>query len=183
MNIRLAELSDLETVCAIDHTYQTDHVWQLSGKNGAEEMSAVLRLAKLPRSIPVRAPYDVDLLRRTLHRADFLWVVDGDAIGVTAQHGIAGYLAMTLLPWQHTGWITSLAVRPDARRTGIASGLLAVANDQARAEGMHSITIDVPTKNYPATRLCLRRGMAFCGYAENYYPSHDIALFFATRIR
>jgi ribosomal protein S18 acetylase RimI-like enzyme len=183
MNIRLAELSDLEAICALDHSYQTDHVWQLSGRNSGEEMSATLRLAKLPRAMAVRSPHDVDTLRRTVHRADFLWVIEGESLGVGVQHGIAGYLAMTLLPWQNTGWITSLAVRPDARRTGIATQLLAAAKDQARAEGMHSITIDVPTKNFPASRMCVRRGMYFCGYAENYYASHDIALFFATKIR
>lgn len=183
MNIRLAELADLEAVCALDHSYETDHVWQLSGRSGVEEMNAVLRLAKLPRAMPVRSPRSIDVLRRILHRADFLWVVDGETQSMHGHSDIAGYLAMTLLPWQNTAWITSLAVRPDSRRRGIASRLLAMANDQARVEGMHSITVDVPTKNYPATRLCLRRSMYFCGYAENYYPSHDIALFFATKIR
>jgi GNAT superfamily N-acetyltransferase len=182
MNMRLAELADLEAVCALDHTYQTEYVWQLSGKNGAEELSALLRLAKLPRPVLVRPMLDVTVLRCTLHRADFLWVIDDDVPGVTGQPGLLGYLAMTLLPWQHTGWVTSLAVRPDARRKGLATRLLLAANEQARSEGMHSITVDVSTKNYPAARMCMRRGMYFCGYSENYYPSHDIALFFATRI-
>jgi ribosomal protein S18 acetylase RimI-like enzyme len=183
MNIRLAELADLEAVCMLDHTYQTEYVWQLSGRSGAEEFSALMRLAKLPRAMPVRAVHDVEALRRILHRADFLWVVEGESRNIAGTPSLLGYLAMTLLPWQHTGWVTSLAVRPDARRKGIASRLLRVANDQARSEGMHSITIDVSTKNHPATQMCMRSGMHFSGYSENYYRSNDIALLFATRIR
>ncbi|MCX6019122.1 MAG: N-acetyltransferase [Chloroflexi bacterium] len=182
MNIRPADMDDLDLVCSLDHSYQTDHVWQLSGKVGTEELSAVLRLAKLPRAITVRPSLDTTALRRTLHRADHLWVVEGEVPAGQGLRNIVGYLAMTVLPWQHTGWVTALTVRADARRKGVATRLLQIANDQARSIGLHSITLDVPTKNYPASRMCTSLGMYFCGYSENYYPTHDIALFFATRI-
>ena len=105
---------------------------------------------------------------------------DGD--GAIA-HDILGYVGMTTVPWQNTGWIPALAVVPTERRKGIASQLLRAAIAQAKIDGVHSITLDMPTKNHPATRLMQARGFSFSGYADNYYASRDIALFFAYRIR
>ncbi len=178
MHVRPAQLSDMDLVYGLDHSYQTDQVWQLSNKSSLTEYSAIMRLAKLPRPIQVQYPHDEAMLRRTLHRADFLWVMQGEGI-----RDILGYLALTLLPWQNTACITSLAVAPAARRKKVATQLLRAANEQARGEGMHSVTGDVPTKNHPATRLYQSCGFKFTGYAENYYSAHDIALLFASKIR
>jgi ribosomal protein S18 acetylase RimI-like enzyme len=179
MNIRAAQLSDMDLVYGLDASYQSDHVWQLSNKASNTEITAILRLARLPRPITVQSPHDETALRRTLHRADFLWVAES----TEGSRDITGYLAMTLLPWQHTAWVTMLVVRPDQRRQGIASRLLATAGAQARSDGMHSLTVDVATKNYPATRLVQARNFKLTGYSENFYQSHEIALTFATRIR
>jgi GNAT superfamily N-acetyltransferase len=183
MQLRPAQLADMDLLYGLDHSYQTDHVWQLSNKAGNDEYSAILRLAKLPRPITAPFQHDATALRRTLHRADFVWVMEGEAATALGERNLLGYLSMTLLPWQNTAWVTSLAVRPDARRKGVATRLLQAANDQARSEGMHSLTADVATKNYPATRLCQTRGMRFTGFSENFYSAHDIALLFASRIR
>jgi ribosomal protein S18 acetylase RimI-like enzyme len=179
MNIRAAQLSDMDLVYGLDASYQSDHVWQLSNKANNTEITAILRLARLPRPITVTSPHDETALRRTLHRADFLWVAET----AEGSRDITGFLALTLLPWQNTAWVTMLVVRPDQRRQGIASKLLATAAAQARNDGMHSLTIDVATKNYPATRLAQARNFKLTGYSENFYQAHDIALLFATRIR
>ncbi len=169
----------MDLVYGLDLSYQSDHVWQLSNKASNTEITAILRLAKLPRPITVTPVHDDTALRRTLHRADFVWVAES----VEGSRDIVGYLAMTLLPWQNTAWVTLLGVRQDSRRKGIASRLLQTATEQARKDGMHSLTLDVATKNYPATRMCQARGLKLSGYSENYYASHDIALMFASRIR
>jgi ribosomal protein S18 acetylase RimI-like enzyme len=179
MEIRPAQLADMDLIYGLDHSFQTDHVWQLSNKAATNEYSAILRLAKLPRAITVQYAHDAVALRRVLHRADFVWVLHSPA----NQRDIHAYLAMTLLPWQHTALVTSLCVRPDSRRKGLATRLLGVAMTQARDEGMHSLTADVPTKAYPATRFYQARGFKLAGYSENHYASHDIALLFASRIR
>jgi ribosomal-protein-alanine N-acetyltransferase len=101
----------------------------------------------------------------------------------SAPREVLGYISMALMPWQGTGWIPAMAVAPDARRKGIGTQLLRVAIARARADGLHSVTLDAQTKNYPAMLMCQARGFRFSGYADNYYVSHDIALFFAYRIR
>lgn len=178
MPIRPAELSDLDAILALDHSYTTDHVWQMSGQNGPVEQTAVFRLVKLPRQIQAPFAYDARALRRCLNRCDYLWVMHPPG-----QHEIHGYIGMTLLPWHNTGWIPALAVAPHRRRQGIGTQLLHTAIAQAKADGLPSVTLSVQTKNYPATRFCQTRGLRFGGYADNYYAGRDIALFFVYRIR
>jgi ribosomal protein S18 acetylase RimI-like enzyme len=178
MHIRPADLADMDALLALDHSYTTDHVWQMSGQSTAAEHVVAFRLSKLPRHVQVPFPYVEAALRRCLHRCDYLWVMQG-----SAPRDVLGYIGMAGLPWQNTGWIPVLAVAPNARRKGIGTQLLRVAIAQARGDGLHSITLDVQTKNYPAARMCQARGFRFSGYADNYYGSHDIALFFAYRIR
>jgi ribosomal protein S18 acetylase RimI-like enzyme len=178
MHIRPADLADIEAILALDHTYTTDHVWQMGGQSNTTEHDASFRLAKLPRHIQVPFPHAEAALRRCLHRCDYLWVMQG-----SAPRDVLGYIGMALLPWHSTGWIPALAIAPNARRKGIGTQLLRTAIARAKADGLHSVTLDMQTKNYPATLMCQARGFRFSGFADNYYASQDIALFFAYRIR
>jgi len=178
MHIRPADLADLEAILALDHTFETDHVWQMSGNSTPTEQNAAFRLAKLPRFMQGQFPHDERALRRVLHKCDRLWVMQGPT-----PRDVLGYIGMAGLPWQNTGWIPALAVARTERRKGIATQLLRTAIAQAKTDGFHTVTVDVPTKNHPATCLAQSRGFAFSGYSDNYYASRDIALFFAYRIR
>jgi GNAT superfamily N-acetyltransferase len=178
MRIRPADLADIEAIVALDHGYTTDHVWQMSSQGGTGEHGAVFRLVKLPRQIQVPPAHDERNLRRCLHRCEYVWVMEGGA-----SHEIVGYAGLATVPWQGTGWVPVMGVKQDARRKGVGTQLLLAAIAQARAAGLHSVTVDVQTKNYPATRLCHVNGLRFSGFADNYYAGRDIALFFAYRIR
>ena len=90
---------------------------------------------------------------------------------------------MAVVPWQGTGWIPILCVRPDQRRKGVGSQLMRTAIAQARELELRTVTLDVSTKNYPATRLAQTRGFRFAGYADNYGNGQDIAIFFTFRVR
>ncbi len=189
MHIRAADLADVEHILALDHSYLTDHVWQMSGSPGMRhtagralamlgEYTAIFRLARLPRQMQVPYPHDTRTLRRILHRCDHVWVALG-----SSSSDLMGYIGLAWVPWQNTGWIPCLAVAPALRRRGIATQLLKTAIAQAKSDGLHSVTMDVQTKNYPATRFCQTRGFRLAGYSDNYYSASDIALFFAYRIR
>jgi ribosomal protein S18 acetylase RimI-like enzyme len=178
MHIRPADLADIEAILALDHAYETDHVWQMSGNSNTSEFNSAFRLVKLPRMIQVSYPHEVQGLRRVLHRCDYLWVMQG-----ATPREILGYIGMSAVPWQNTGWIPAFAVLAGERRKGIGTHLLRAAIAQAKTAGLHSVTLDVQTKNHPAIKLAQSRGFRYSGYADNYYNSHDIALFFAYRIR
>jgi ribosomal protein S18 acetylase RimI-like enzyme len=178
MHIRHAELADIDVITALDHSYMTDHVWQMSGKDTTNEATATFRLVRLPRQLQAPYPHDARTLRRILHRCDLVWVMEGPNAGE-----LLGYIGMVSLPWQNTGWIPCFTVAPAARRQGIGAQLLRAATTQAKTDGLQSLTVDIQTKNYPATRFCQTHGFHFSGYSDNYYSARDIALFFAYRIR
>ena len=43
--------------------------------------------------------------------------------------------------------------------------------------------LDTPTKDYPAICFYQKHGFAFCGFNDQLYPNHDIALLFALSLR
>jgi ribosomal protein S18 acetylase RimI-like enzyme len=174
--IRPAELADLGAILAIDHNYVTDYVWQMDEHNTGGDHVVTFRLAQLPRPVRVASPYDSATLQRCLYRCDYLWVAQ-------ANQEISGYIGMALVPWQSAGVLAAFAVAPPARRRGVGSQLLETAIRQARADGLSAITLGLAAKNYPATRFCQTRGFRLSGYADRYYASGDIALFFTYRIK
>ena len=178
MHIRHAELADIDVITALDHSYMTDHVWQMNGRDTVAEASATFRLVRLPRQLQVPYPHDARTLRRILHRCDLVWVMQGED-----SQNVLGYIGMVSMPWQNTGWLPCFSVVPNVRRQGIGTQLLQSAITQAKSDGLQSLTLDIQTKNYPATRFCQTRGFHFSGYSDNYYSARDIALFFAYRIR
>ena len=178
MHIRQAELSDIDVIVDLDHSYMTDHVWQMSGRDTSTETSAVFRLVRLPRLVQAPYQHDKATLRRILLRCDLVWVAEGEA-----SREIAGYIGMITHPWQNGGALPCMAVAPRERRKGIGAQLFRTAAAQAKADGLQGLMIDLQTKNYPATRLCQTLGFHFSGYADNYYQARDIALFFTYKIR
>ena len=75
---------------------------------------------------------------------------------------LAGYIrvkpATTLRENAHVLGIVGLAVAPGDRRRGVASALLAAAEQHARARGARKLSLRVLGTNEPAMRLYERRG-------------------------
>lgn len=178
MIIRASDLADITNIVALDAGYSTESVWQLNAKEAAGELNATLKLSPLPRLMKIAPALDADALRRAIGRCDFVWVMQGDT-----PREILGYAGMAVVPWQNAGWIPCVAVAPSHRRQGIATRLLGAARARAKAEGLANVFMDVPTKNYPATRLCQRVGFKLSGYSDNFYANHDIALLYQLKIR
>jgi ribosomal protein S18 acetylase RimI-like enzyme len=169
MIIRASDLADIANITALDAGYSTESVWQLNTKEAASEVTATLKIAPT---------LDADALRRVIGRCDFVWVMQGNA-----PREILGYVGMAVMPWQNAGWIPCLAVAPTHRRQGIATRLLGAARARAKAEGLTNMFMDVPTKNYPAARLCQRAGFKLAGYSDNFYANRDIALLYQLKIK
>jgi len=184
--IRPANLSDIELVINLDHSYTTDHVWQMAAREAAREAvrggmgeyESVFRLSALPRQMKVPAAFAPRALGGILNRCDYAWVRQGENSG-----DLYGYLGMAVVPWQGTGWIPLMCVRPEMRRKGVATQLVRAAIAQAKELGLVTVTLDLSTRNYPATRLAQTRGFRFAGYADNYGNGQDIAIFYAQRVR
>ncbi len=72
--------------------------------------------------------------------------------------------------------ILSVAVMPEARRSGVGRALLAAAMDEARACGAASMFLEVAEANTAARALYAGAGFAPVGTRPNYYPGGAAAL-------
>ena len=114
------------------------------------------------------APWSESMLREELDKGIFLVAErDGQAVGYVG--------CQTVLD---EGYITNVAVSPDARRQGIARALIAKLTDEARAAGLAVVTLEVRASNAPAIALYEGAGFVRVGVRKNFYtaPAEDAVL-------
>ena len=110
----------------LDHSYSTDHVWQMSLQSVSPGVEVAFREVRLPR--PMRVGYP----RRVERLADE-WT-DRTAVFVgEIEERLAGYLALASAPAPDALWVTDLAVEPALRRQGLGRRLLGEAIGWGRA--------------------------------------------------
>ncbi len=96
-----------------------------------------------------------------------LWLVARDAAG------LLGYVGSQSVPDEAD--MMNLAVRPDARRQGVAQALLQALEAALRENGIRSLTLEVRAGNESAIRLYTQAGFRQVGLRKNYYfhPKED----------
>ncbi len=72
--------------------------------------------------------------------------------------------------------ILTLGVAPDARRQGIARGLLRAAGEHAAAKGAAALFLEVSAANLPAQALYAAAGFTEVGRRRRYYADGSDAL-------
>jgi ribosomal protein S18 acetylase RimI-like enzyme len=86
----------------------------------------------------------------------------GDFIVAELDGRVVGYIRLkppSKLPENaHVIQVQGLAVHPDARRRGVAAGLLDAAEETLRGRGIRKLTLRVLSTNQPAIRLYERQG-------------------------
>ena len=108
------------------------------------------------------------MLREELGKGIFLVAErDGQAVGYVG--------CQTVLD---EGYITNVAVSPDARRQGIARTLIEKLTAEARAAGLAFVTLEVRVSNAPAIALYEGAGFGRVGVRKNFYtaPTEDAVL-------
>jgi GNAT superfamily N-acetyltransferase len=90
---------------------------------------------------------------------------------------------LTIQPEHGLAWVGDLVVDRPKRRRGIGTALLKAAAQWGCRYDLVRLTVEVQTKNYPAIQFCQACGLTFSGYNDHYWPSEDIAVFFAGRLR
>ncbi|MCP4543258.1 MAG: GNAT family N-acetyltransferase [Chloroflexi bacterium] len=176
MQVRPAEPRDLEACVALNHSYTTDHVWQMDtrGENGL--LTTTFRLVRLPRETRVNYPLQGDYMLVSWRRRDgFMVAEDGE--------GICGYVTLTAHVEHGIAWIGDLVVDLPQRRRGIGTLLLQAAVRWGQDQNLVRLVAKVQTKNHPATQFYQSHGLTFCGYNDHYWPNQDIALFFGKSLR
>jgi len=176
VQIRPAIATDLSPLQAIDHSCQTDYVWQMDVQHEDGQIGAIFREIRLPRSVSVSYPRSINLLSETWNRRSGILVA---AIGEQA----VGYARTNDVILPHTAWLVDLVVAPRFRRKGVGSALVLAVQSWAAERKDRRILLEMQSKNSPAIRLAQKLGYEFCGYNDQYYEKQDIALFFGRSIR
>ena len=101
--------------------------------------------------------------------AVFLVAMEGDTL--------LGYVGMHHV--LDEGFITNVAVSPEARRRGVARGLLAQLAAYGREHSLYRITLEVRVSNAPARTLYEAEGYKLDGIRPKFYshPAEDAAIY------
>jgi ribosomal protein S18 acetylase RimI-like enzyme len=174
IEIRSTVSTDLARLSALDHTIDTDYVWQLDLHREVGQVEVSLREVRLPRTVRLEHPRPAVELPDTWHLRPMLSAMSGlEAVAYVR-------FSDELVP--HAIWITDVVVGKPMRGKGLARKLLAAAEAWGLQRGLRRAIVEVQSKNAPAVRMVQKLGFEFCGYNDHYYSTRDVALFFARSI-
>ncbi len=175
--IRDATLADLSACAALDHTYETQQVWQMHIQQD-DGWQVRFRTERLPRTLESTVVSNRERLRDALPADQCCLVAvrrDTDAV--------LAYLVMRRDPTYALGHVHDLVVTRPHRRQQIGGRLLKVALQWAKEHDLTRVLLETQTRNFPAIAFCQAAGFTFCGFNDQYYPNRDIAVFFSLTLR
>ena len=176
IQIRPAIATDIPALMALDHMYTSEYVWQMDSQIGEQQAAITFKEVRLPRSVRVEYPRQVNKL------ADEWTRYSGILVAVLTET-IVGYTGLMLGLAPVTTWMIDLAVARSVRRKGIGSALVLAAQEWGEHHATRRLVLEMQPKNIPAIRLAQKLGFDFCGYNDRYYANYDIGLFFAKPLR
>ena len=176
VQIRPAIATDLLILMAIDHSCQTDYVWQMDVLHEDGQAGAIFREIRLPRQVAVSYPRPVATLFESWNRRS------GMLVAVISEQ-VIGYIRMNDVVLPHTAWLSDMVVSPRFRRQGVGMALVLAAQSWAVDRKNKRALLEMSSKNKPAISMARKLGYEFCGYNDQYYETKDIALFFGHSFR
>jgi ribosomal protein S18 acetylase RimI-like enzyme len=174
INIRPMRLADHPLLIEIDHSFHTDHVWQMELQPADDRVAVGFRQIRLPRSMKVDYPRETVLLAENFMDKVKVFVAE-------VEDEPAGYLAVSTAGPAGIAQAIDFAVLRRLRKNGIGSALVRSALAWTYENRIGQLILEMQSKNFPAISLANKLGFEFCGYNDRYYPNQDIALFFAKR--
>jgi GNAT superfamily N-acetyltransferase len=169
--------SDISGCLALDHSYESEYVWQMSIREETGQWEVRFKPDRLPRMVQAVYPFDEKRIRLSLPPDQcFLVAVGRD------QPDVLGYLTMRTDHAYGVARLMDLVVARSYRNQRIATRLLNIARQWAREHGLTQISMEIQTKNYPGILFCQQRGFAFCGFNDRLFPNQDIAVFFSQSV-
>jgi len=160
----------------MDHSTQSESVWQLELRRDAGQITAAFREVRLPRATALLYPHNPFALADDWVRKSMMYtaLIEPDPVG---------YISMLERGTASSVWITDLVVDARCRRQGVASSLLTSAQYWAQERSHRRLILEMQSKNVPAIRLAQKYGYEFCGYNDHSYLTQDVALFFAKALK
>jgi GNAT superfamily N-acetyltransferase len=170
IEIRPAISSDLPALIKLGHFVETTHVWQMDVNSDLDQIETRFREIRLPRAVRLEYPRNPsDLADTWTHKNLFLSAI--------YQGQPVAYLTININE-SNTAKISDLVVSEQLRRQGIASAMLVSARDWAKSRGIKKVVLEMQAKNHAAIQFARKMGFEYCGYCDDYFTNHDIAVFF-----
>lgn len=138
-----------------------------------------LQLADLPVLLELEReiypqPWSEGIFRDELSRLDRAYVA------ATVGGEILGFGGLMLI--DNDAHVTTLAVRPTSRQTGLGTRLMLELIAIGLRRGARNLTLEVRASNKGAQRLYEKFGMAVVGVRKHYYRDDDAVIMWATEI-
>jgi len=175
IEIRPAFSSDIPKLIALDHTFMTEFVWQMTIDRSETQTRVSFREVRLPREVHVDYPRNPRDLADTWTERDALLLAEGI-------NRIKGYISLRLGMAPASAWVEDIVVDRQARRAGIGSALLLAAQEWCGKRNVNRLTMEMQPKNYPAIQFAHKLGFDFSGYNDQFYQDQEIAIFFTTYV-
>lgn len=172
IEIRPAIATDIQALMSLEHSYSSDHVWQMDFRHEGGTIKVTFREVRLPRSVQVRYPHNPQNI------ADDWSTRDGLLVAVMEGEPV-GYISLEQSPQLKATRVTDLAIARRSRRQKIGSSLVMAAQDWASRHDSRRLILELQPKNFPAIQMAKKLGFELCGYNDHYFANHDIALFFS----
>ncbi len=170
IDIRPVVANDISTLQAFNHGCEITHTWQMDSSTEESQIDVSFHKIRLPRPVKLAYHHNPDKLSETWKRFDLFLVG-------RIEDQYCGYLTLKL-DGKQKGRIIDLVVDEPYRRQGVASALLVAAQDWLRVNGFHQVILEMQIKNLAAISLAEKMGYVFCGYMDQYFGSHEIAIFY-----
>ena len=171
----LKDETELTRCQSLDHTYETDFVWQMDMREESEDTLVRFRSVRLPRTMQVAYPRSPHVLAQS-------WANRECFLVASVEDFIIGYANMRIDHLYSTAWVYDLVVDRRVRRRRIGSALLEQSARWARMREVDMITLELQTKNAPGIGFAKSLGFSFCGFNDHYYRNRDIAIFFSRNL-
>lgn len=176
IEIHPATASELAVLSTLDHSYQSEYVWQMDRVLEEEQSVITFREVRLPRAVQVDYPNSLYLPSPELSSQHAI-------LAALLENKPVGYIQILENQLPGTAWVNSLVVRPNLRRQGIGTALILAGQEWAAQRNLRRMICEMQSKNHAAIRLMSKLGYEFCGYNDYYYANQDIALFFTRFLR
>jgi GNAT superfamily N-acetyltransferase len=170
--------SDIPACLSLDHSYETDYVWQMRLTDEADQRQVIFQRERLPRTLSTQWPASAHRLELALPPDQCFLVVEN-----REQPELLGYLTLRCDPVFRIGLLHDLVISRPYRRRRIGARLLHVARQWAIQHQLVRLTAELPTQNYPGILFALASGLTFCGFNDHYFLNRDIAVFFTEALR
>lgn len=172
IEVRPAAEPEIASLTSLDHSYTSDHVWQMDLQQEGNQLGAVFRQVRLPRAVRMDYPRSVRSLAHDWQSRSSVLVafLGGEPVG---------YTCLELERLVSAAWMTDLVVAPRLRRQGIGSTLVLAALDWAAHHNRSRLVLEMQPRNSPAVSFAQVLGFDYAGYLDAYYSNQDAVLLFS----